>query len=479
MTMKRTFLRYATRLSFTTAFLATWMFSGAALSQTEKKKESDQEEQDLRMVVEQLQGEVKELREETAGFKEKVEMLEEAEFQDLSEESSQERLSVYGFFDFTFGWIMPYKDSFFDGLLNDNPSFMVNGLNIYLYSQISKSLSVVAELRFTFDPLGQETGLEVSGFEQEYPYERVETEVQNQFDEEIVQLGGVMIERVHLTWQPKEWFGVIAGRYITPCGIWNVDHGSPVLVTIRDPFMHTRQYIPLNQMGIQLFGRIIPKTHHYIDWAFTVSNGRGPVDTLVDFDKNKGLGLRLGYTYETADYKFRFGGYGYMGDYTDHKKVLKTTEPFNVDTVTTEAYSETVGQVDALFEFYNIQLQGEFMRGLIRYDDKHRVIRSQSRGLGFQPDYVYTDFYVMLAYTLPLDKWLGSMKLTPYFLYEYSDIDDSVKEPLISHILIGGLNFKPSPYVVLKLEYTHKMTPAWDNHGADFRVLAAQLAVLF
>lgn len=503
--MIRMFRRIINRFGIITLYIAATAISSPAL--TQENPAPGEEQQGLNKTVEELKNEIEtlrletatlkktsvettrdneklseevtELRRETADLKESVEMIENAQFEDFSDETVQDKLSVYGFFDFTFGWMLPYEDSIFDGLINDNPTFMVNSVNLYFRSQMTDSLSVLAELRFTFDPLGQETSLEFPGLEDQIPYERVDTSVENQFNKEMFQLGGVGIERVQLTYRPFEWFGVIAGRYITPSGIWNVDHGAPVLITIRNPFMHTCTYIPHSQMGIQLFGRFIPKTFHYVNWAFTVSNGRGPADTLVDFDKNKGLGFRLDYDYETADFRFRLGGYGYMGDFTDHKKILVSSAPFNVDTEITEKYTEYVGELDVLAEFFRIRLQGEFMRGRINYDDDYRVLRSQSLGVGYQPDYVYTDFYGLIGYILPLDKWLGSMKIMPYFLYEYSDQDDSVAESLITHILIGGINFKPSPYIVLKIEYTQKLTPAWEDHAADFHVVAAQLAVSF
>ncbi len=258
-----------------------------------------------------------------------------------------------------------------------------------------------------------------------------------------------------------------------------MDHGSPVLVTVRHPFMHTRKYIPLAQTGLQLFGRVIPKPGNYIDYAFTVSNGRGPMDTILDFDKDKGLGLRLAYTWEGESEKVSIGGYGYRGDVTDHKQVLVSTVPFNVDTVDTLRYTETVGEIDLLAEFYNVRFQAEFLRGRINYDDDLRPVRGASRGIGYQPDYIFQDFYVLLAYTLPLERYIGDVRIMPFFLYELSDIDDAAVDDLLSHIFIAGINFRPSPYVVLKLEFTQKLTPYWENHGADFRIIAAQMAVSF
>lgn len=430
----------------------------------------------LKSQVQTLTNEVSSLRNEMEDLSGTVEILEEGSFEEVSDASTR-LLSVYGFFDLTFEWIFPHDGSFFDGLLNEHPSFAVQGLNLYFYSVMTDTLSAIAELRFTFYPLGQVKSFEVN--ELGMSYERVDTYVQNQFTEEEFRLGGVLIERVHLTYRPLEWLGIIAGHYLTPCGIWNIDHGSPLLIPVRHPFMHTRKYIPLAQTGIQLFGRIIPKPGQYIDYGFTLSNGRGPMDTILDFDRNKGLGLRLSYTWESTQGKISVGGYGYRGDVTDHKQILVSTEPFNVDTVNTLRYTEFVGELDLLVEFFNFRFQTEFLRGRINYDDDLRPVRAASRGVGYQPDYIYQDVYFMLAYTLPLERYLGTFEITPYFLYELSDIDDAAVDDLLSHIFIAGLNLRPSPYVVLKLEYTDKITPYWENHGADFRIVSAQMAVSF
>ena len=361
----------------------------------------------LKDQVEALSREVKSLNGEVESLGDSVEILEEGAFEEASESGASRLLSVYGFFDLTFEWIFPHDGSFFDGLLNDHPSFAVQGLNLYFYSEMTETLSAIAELRFTFYPLGQVKSFEVA--ELGMVYDRVDTYVQNQFTEEEFHLGGVLIERVHLTYRPLEWLGVIAGHYLTPCGIWNVEHGSPVRIPVRHPFMHTRKYIPLAQTGLQLFGRFIPTPGHYIDYAFTLSNGRGPMDTILDWDNDKGLGLRLAYTYEDIDRKITLGAYGYRGDVTDHKQVLVSTEPFNVDTVKTLRYTEYVGEIDLLVEFANIRFQTEFLRGRINYDDELRPIRGASRGIGYQPDYIFQDVYVMLAYTLPLDRYIGQI----------------------------------------------------------------------
>ncbi len=104
--------------------------------------------------------------------------------------------------------------------------------------------------------------------------------------------------------------------------------------------------------------RFAPNEMLFFDYALTVSNGRGPMDTIYDLDDNKGLGLRLKMTYEGSDVLASLGGYGYYGDYTDLKKVIESLTPqFRVRQEITESYSEIVGALDLLIEFYGTPIR--------------------------------------------------------------------------------------------------------------------------
>lgn len=68
--------------------------------------------------------------------------------------------------------------------------------------------------------------------------------------------GGVEIERVYLEWLAHPLFNLRGGIFLTPYGIWNVDHGSPAIIPILRPATIGNGYIPERQTGLEVFGTL-------------------------------------------------------------------------------------------------------------------------------------------------------------------------------------------------------------------------------
>jgi hypothetical protein len=313
-------------------------------------------------------------------------------------------------------------------------------------------------------------------------------------------LGGVALERVHLTYSPRDWFNILAGRYLTPYGIWNIDHGSPVLLPVRPPYMQARGMVPRAQTGLQAFGRFFPLPTLFVDYAVTLSNGRGPMEQLFDLDENKGVGLRLRLSYQKKQVKIAVGGYGYYGTYTDTKKALvialnpdytlNNDEEFPVTgrTTITEAYREIIGSADFLLEVHGVRLQGEYVHRFVDYTKPARLgletilLNQGNSDVGLDQALYAADFqgdgvYGLLAWELPLSRWLGPVLLTPYFMYEYGEPQDNFTG-FSQQFFQVGLNVKPSAFVTLKLEYAYLLP----NEAAPvnfMQYINAQLAVSF
>jgi len=203
--------------------------------------------------------------------------------------------------------------------------------------------------------------------------------------------------------------------------------------------------VPEAQLGVQLLGRVFPMANLFLDYAFTISNGRGPADTVIDYDANKGLGVRLKLTYQRPNIEVALGAYGYYGRYTDKARSMEPERYMQYETVV--GYKEYSGTADFLMIVYGVRLQAEFTRNLVYFGEERPYYAILG---GYRADYAADAMYGLIGYQLPLDKYLGGMTLTPYFgmaaEYPYD------KEVVYFTAEWFGLNFKPSPWITVKTE---------------------------
>jgi hypothetical protein len=445
--------------------------------------------------------EVGELKERVAAAEEtQVELSLASQADDLSAGTATQKLfQFWGFFDLTFSKYFYPEDSSYNIYISRSPTFLMTNINLYFGSQMTETLSALVETRLSWYPHGYDRDFEYEGIPGT-AYEREDTSVMDPFNTQQYHQHGITIERVHLTWSPIDWFNVIAGRFLTPCGIWNIDHGSPVVMTIRVPYLQLREMVPLSQTGVQVFGRLFPAANLFFDYGVTVSNGRGPMDEVLDLDDNKGVGLRLRLDWQGDPVRIAAGGYGYYGKYTDTKKVVSldlvesgpeagsldtsTSMPLRVNMVEVGAYDEVVASADLLVEAFGVSLQGEYVWK--RVDYTMPVLRTQSEALFggglpgeqvFAPSHTGWGAYGLLGWELPLRDHLGPVRITPYFLFEVNRHDESLRYQNLM-IFIGGLNVKPSPYVTLKAEFGYAEAEL-DYYGGALKNIALQMAVSF
>ncbi len=442
------------------------------------------EEHYVRLELEQQQEEIAALRQEveqlklTAGSSMEGEDYSAA----LAGQDFEPSFKVYGFFDLNLFYMdVDERDAAF-GVIPDHLSFAVNRLNLYFASQMSETLAALAEIRFTALPLGYEESFHEELFFNT-PYQRVDTRVVDPFTSEGVRLGSIAVERVHLTWKPIDAFGVTAGRFLTPYGIWNVDHGSPVRLPVMPPYFMVRELIPSAQTGVQLFGRVFPFASAYLDYAVTLSNNRGSTDSVYDMENNKALGFRLKGTYESTDFTAALGGYLYYGTVRDVIKRISSYIPvFRIQIDETEQYTELVGSLDLLLKLYGARLQVEYLQGAIQYSKRPLrvlpVLEQPTPLQEYQPDYEEWALYALLGYDFFFDPGTTEMVLTPYGAFEYIVTDDTYPD-LTEWMLRFGLNFRPSPFVVLKLEATDSVFPDSNLLEHGIWSYSAQMAVSF
>ena len=484
--------------------------SSSATSESTAATETDLKALEKRLAAQEEEtAAAKQAREEMAleveSLKDEMEMV---SMMSMEESSQKKVFSIYGFFDVSFfkQWFK-YNNSPLKTQAAPYGTFLMNNINLYIKSEMTDSLEVLFETRYSFAPLGTETqlpfnafvnGTYVPGLVDEIEYERVDTTVRSASTDEEYQYGSISIVRVHLDWKPRDWFNLRAGRFLTPYGIWNVEHAPTVLVSVYFPYLMDRKLVPASQMGLMAYGSHFFGEAFKLQYALTFSNGRGPIDTVMDLDENKAIGLRLQGIVRKGDFKLSVGGYGYMGQYSD---VVRSGELYLDQTgqlqyingsfigggvTVVEKYDERILTTDLSIELKGVKLFGEYV---FKRND-YQMASDQSRDYQFvqngdvgdldnprrAPDYTAHSFYGILAWTLPLDRFIAPVSITPYIGYDWIRPFDYYDWFVLKNVR-WGINVKPSPNVVLKVEGNRVIYV--DQLGGPLTNLIAQLAVSF
>lgn len=355
--------------------------------------------------------------------------------------------------------------------LTDKSTFMATSLNVYLANQITNKLKFLSELRFTYLPLGVENSIATywvmpngTATSLGDGYSRTDTGVTDPTNFMTYRLGGVGMERVQITYTFSDYFGITAGHFLTPYGIWNVDHGSPVILMTRAPFMQTLELVPSKQLGVQLVGRAFLASGLTLDYAGTVSNGRGPLDSVMDIDENKGLGLRWKLAYEKDDFSISVGQYGYTGRYTTVSKALYVgpgSSDFKSVVTIDSQYDERSLANDILIKFHGLRLQSEATWRQVKYTIPPKMSAGNFNGNPllasqfYAASYLSKGIYGLLAYELPEGLTNGKVRITPFLYYEDFDLNDTMNNNSHWQVYSAGLNVRPYTNLVLKLEYDY------------------------
>ncbi|HEY5961211.1 MAG TPA: hypothetical protein VIV60_31860 [Polyangiaceae bacterium] len=369
------------------------------------------------------------------------------EAQQVAEEMGDEpsKLNVYGFADFTYAHGLSDRSNFVQYV--PYPTFYVGNLNLYLDANLGHNWRSLAEVRFTYLPDGAESSVvslggtgRTSAVYQDYIDFRRNTKV-----------GGVIIERAWVEYAAHPLFTARVGNWLTPYGIWNVDHGSTVVIPVSRPYIIGDELFPQRQTGIELYGSTGFDSTQF-GYHLTVSNGRGPVDEYRDLDKNKAIGWRLWAQQDTSFGTFTLGTSGYKGRYTDRSHMqnvaVQGTQIALSNTYKAETeYRELSLALDLRWTWKGALVQSEAIMHDTAYEESARQV-SANGAPGWTPDTRNFGFYGMAGYRLP---WLGVMPFYGYDFYRAYSIDAAA--------LWGGLNIRPTDRVVVKLQETHVWFP--------------------
>jgi len=354
-------------------------------------------------------------------------------------------LNLYGFADF--GYQMNLTESV---LTSDSPSFAVGKLNLYAAADLGQNWRSLVEIRFMYSPNG-DTATTPNAT-------RTDTTVADPTDfSRPVRWGGISIERAWLEYTIHPLLTVRAGQWLTPYGIWNVDHGSPVIIGVRRPFVVGEALLPERQTGLEIYGSA-GFGPSQLGYHLTVSNGRGPVDTYQDYDDNKALGGRLFFKTDSEFGTLTLGASGYLGKYTDGVRRFELDdEGLRDPTVVGEQFDELSLAADLKWEWGGFLLQSEVIANERSYTEGHRPTAVLLTGAppGFVPDHRKFGIYGLAGYRTP---WVGIM---PFAGAEYYDPGVRIYSGR-AYGIWAGINLRPTPRVVLKAQYTHGWFPQDD-----------------
>jgi hypothetical protein len=346
-------------------------------------------------------------------------------------------LQVYGFADFTY--YLPFfpRDSFLAAQIPENQQFVMGNFNLYIAKQISDRIRALGEVRFMYTPNGQYNG---------------DTFLSTSVDDPAnlyrpVRWGGIAIERLHVEYDLLSNLTIRAGQFLTPYGIWNVDHGTPTIISIRRPYVIGEAIFPERQVGLELIG------HTYfseigVEYHVTLSNGRGPIDESRDLDTNKAVGARLVFEWK-REFDVRLGFSYFRGLYTNRSP--RNFDPATGTAISTifERYEEQALAADLSVDVVGIVFRGEILGSDHRYQNNFR-----GQGPTFIPDNRRWGAYGLLGYRLPHG-------LLPFILaqyYKFPDTPGNQFNPSVNAYQ-AGLNYRLHPSVILKGEYTYATIP--------------------
>jgi len=131
--------------------------------------------------------------------------------------------------------------------------------------------------------------------------------------------GKFLVEQMYIKYNPSIDWDILAGRYLTPAGIWNVYHYYPYVLTQERPFM-VRVLFPQFADGLQL-RKTFSLGDSLLDAHLYVANGVGNPGRL-DRNVSKAVGAKLNFS---PDFSFDMQvGASYYRD-KDNLNVIRTT----------------------------------------------------------------------------------------------------------------------------------------------------------
>ncbi|MCG5051708.1 MAG: hypothetical protein KA712_01985 [Myxococcales bacterium] len=368
---------------------------------------------------------------------------------------SEPRLLVYGFLDAGLQRYVPRDEDTRALLVTPESTFVSGNTNVYFDVRPVRGWRALVETRLTLLPHGdyQYAGLG--------PATRTNTRILDTTSpsgRNVVQLGGVVVERSQIEYSFNDALNVRVGYFFTPWGIWNVDHGTPTLISLMMPAFLVQEAIPQRQTGLEVYGRWNGPPWQ-VSYAAYASNGR--TSTLFDLTDDKALGGRV-VASRLGAAAFAVGLSAYSGTSGDETKrlVLNAAGHPTFEVSKRFAFIEQMAGLDLSVDLRGLRLRLEGVYRRTRYDEGLREASVLVPG-AFLPNFDSYFGYLIAAYRC-------GRHFEPYVYAEYGDggLRNNVVDS--GYTVSGGLNIYFTPYTQLKTQYAEVR---FDNFsGSDHRL---------
>ena len=278
-------------------------------------------------------------------------------------------IDFYGFADFAYYQPLQ-RNTFFPP-----ESFAVGHLNFYVGSDLGDDWRWLSEVRLMYLPHGS-----VASSERFLTSPvRADTNVTDYTEQDRpVRWGGINIERVWVERRFHPLLNLRFGNFLTPYGIWNVDHGASVVIPTYRPYAIGEELFPQRQTGIEAYGTWTEGTTQ-LGYHLTLSNGRGPIDTYQDLDGNRAIGGRLFWRQDLPLGTLTLGVSGYKGTYTEaHNEVRVVDGDLGIHHPIDAQYRELSIATDLKWEWLGLLLQGEVIVNSVAYSQGNRPLSTST-----------------------------------------------------------------------------------------------------
>lgn len=366
---------------------------------------------------------------------------------DPNAQAFDDKLNLYGFTSLNYLGLHWSKKQL--GLDNTH-NFLAGAIDLYLSKNITPKWRSLVEARLLYLPNGTNDATQA----------QLSTQTPDPSDFSRPHAwGGVSIERAYVEYDVHPLLTVRAGRFLTPYGIWNIDHGDPAIIAAYRPYVIGEQFFPEHQTGIELYGTKL-LGEYKLGYHATVSNGRNPAEATLDPDTEVAFGGRLTFEAPIAG-TLKVGVSGYAGSASGLSPGVGAP---------LARYDERSYGADIAWDHGGLHAQAELIGNERAYGSMERAAAAG----GFAPDGRQIGGYAILGYRTSL-LW----NVMPYVVGEFEHPIDHAASKTINDVQLG-VNFRPVPSVVIKAQWSFTLLRGSTAIGdQDLQAYAGQIAWMF